>query len=486
MPSSIIEKVKTNAKIQGQKTAVIAEDLILTYQELWDRIIAFSCCLRTKGVGKGDCVLIQTSHTAAFIIAVFAVHLSGAIFVPVDKAASAEYITHLLHATDARAFIAQQQVPAAGCMLIQYHEVLSAEDPSFPADAMLPSGEQSADLIFTTGTTGEAKGVEVSHGALVAGIENITVGYWIEDDIRYLVYGPLNHTFTIRRLYALLFTGNTVVLLEGLINIKKFFELIDRHQINATHMNPSAVRMLFSLTKDTLADYAHQFKFIETGTAPFPEADKERLHALLPKTRLSFGYGCSESDAVAKYNYSDYMGRSGCVGKPTVHSVIYIIDENGAAIESSREHYGLVACRGPMNMKGYWREPGLTAEVMRDGIVYTNDIGYFDEEGFLYILGRANEVINVGGIKVAAKEIEDRALMIPGVVECACIGVTDALSAQAPKLFVVMDDAYDFSAIAITEQLAKTLETYKLPKYIEKVRELPKTYNGKIQKNLLK
>ncbi len=486
--NSIVEKVFEYAEDLGHKTAIIADDAVLTYSELRQKIIAFSKYLQGKGVQKGDCVLIQTSHTASFIISYLAVHIAGAIFVPIDKAASNDYMNHILCMTDAKFLIAFKNDKAfdINCEVIRYDGSVTHESEPFCAAVELPEKDQSADLVFTTGTTGESKGVELQHGAVIAGIENFTVGYWPENDMRYLVYGPLNHTFTLRRMYALLYTGNTIVLLEGLLNIKKFFDLIEMYTINATHMNPSAVRMILSLTKDKLSDYAQQFWLIETGTAPYPETDKEKLHSLLPKTTLSFGYGCSESDAVARYNYSEYMGRSGCVGRPTINSQISIVNENREVIQSSRDNYGLISCKGPMIMKGYWREPVLTAQVMQDGVIYTNDIGYFDEDGFLYVLGRANDVINVGGIKVAAKEIEDQALMIPGIVECACIAVDDVMSSQVPKLFVVMDSEYTFSPISITEHLSKSLETYKLPKHIVKIEELPKTYNGKIQKNLLK
>lgn len=487
MSNSILEKIYGHAQTAGGKKAIIAYDNELTYSELWQRVSRFSEYLRTRGLHKGDCVLVQTAYTASFLISLLAVHLAGAIFVPVDRTSSTEYVNRIIHTTNAKLSIyCGRSGINADCEAICFDESAMINTSPNNVSASLPCKDQSADIVFTTGTTGEAKGVEIQHGALVAGIENITEGFWVEDNIRYLVYGPLNHTFTLRRLYALLYTGNTIVFLEGLVNIRKFFDFIDTYDINATHMNPSAVRIILSLTKDKLAAYASRLKFIEAGTAPFPETDKEKLRQLLPNTRLSFGYGCSESDAVAKFNYSEYPGKSGCVGKPTAHSTIYIVDENRKVIRSSRDKYGLVACKGPMNMKGYWGEPALTKQVITDGVLYTNDIGYFDEDGFLYILGRANEVINVGGIKVAVKEIEDQALMIPGVMECACIAVDDEMLFQVPKLFVVIDEAYTYSSKSIYDALSKTLEAYKLPKYIEEIKALPKTYNGKIQKNLLK
>lgn len=485
MAASVVEKIYEHSFAAGNKTAIIADKGAVTYSELWEKIKQFYVGLRRRGLKAGDCVVVQTEHTSFFVFALFAVHLSGAIFVPVNQSASNGYYQELIKTTGAKLIIARNKidVDAETVFYDQLADIGCTSDSDVPR---LPTGDQSADLVFTTGTTGKAKGVEIQHSALHAGVENIIVGYWTEEDIKYLLYGPFNHTFTLRRLYSLMYTGNTAVLMDGLTDIKCFFDMLDEHGINATHMQPSAIRMFLKLMKRKLSEYSGQFKFIETGTAPCPEVDKEQMCQLFPNTRLSFGYGCSESDAVARYNYSQYKGKASCVGKPTANAKILIVDENRKIIESSHDNCGLIACKGPMNMKGYWKEPELTDEVMRDGILYTKDIGYFDGEGFLYVIGRVGDVINIGGIKVAAKEIEDRVLFFPGIADCACIAVDDELSGQAPKLFVVMDDNECFSPGKLKAFLAEVLEPYKLPKHIVQRRDLPKTYNGKIQKNNLK
>ena len=210
------------------------------------------------------------------------------------------------------------------------------------------------------------------------------------------------------------------------------------------------------------------------------------LRQLLPNTRLYFGYGCSESDCITKLEYSKYPDKVGSVGRLTVHASVKLVNEDRAEVQATRENPGLVASKGPMNMVGYWNAPELTAEVMADGYVYTNDLAYFDEDGFLYILGRVGDVINVGGIKVSAREIEELAMKFDGIEDCAVIPVADPISTQVPKLFVTLAKNAILDEGKLREFLARSMETYMLPRYIAVIDEIPRTYNGKIQKNKLK
>jgi len=244
--------------------------------------------------------------------------------------------------------------------------------------------------------------------------------------------------------------------------------------------------MLLLLSAKELAKYSGQLHHIHTGSAAFPEADKERLCSLLPNTRLYFAYGSSEAGCVSMFDYSKHRGLISCVGKPNRNANIFIVDDDHKPIQSSKEHQGLIAISGPVVMQGYFNEPELTAGVLQDGVIYTNDMGYIDEEGFVYMLGRRGDVISIGGLKIAPTEVEDVVLRFPGIAECACFAVEDRMGGAVPKLNIVPEKGAEIDVKALREYMSKHLEAFKIPKLIATVDEIPKTANGKINRKVLK
>ena len=295
----------------------------------------------------------------------------------------------------------------------------------------------------------------------------------------------MNHAFSIRKIYYTLFCGCTVVLMNGLLDLKLFYSMLDRFKVTATHLLPAAAKIVLKLTSKQLAKYADQLVMIESGTAPYAEEDMAKLRETLPNTRLYFGYGCSESDCITKLEFSKHPDKMGSVGMLTVNSDVKLVDAQRNVIDATKDNPGFIACKSIVNMVGYWKEPELTAEVLQDGYFYTNDLGYFDKDGYLYILGRVGDVINVGGIKVSAKEIEDLIIKYPAVEDCAVIPVADPISTQVPKLFIQLKSGIAFDELELREFLRSALETYKVPKHIEIIDRIPRNHIGKIQKNKL-
>ena len=142
----------------------------------------------------------------------------------------------------------------------------------------------------------------------------------------------------------------------------------------------------------------------------------------------------------------------------------------------------LLACIGDVNMKGYVNDSEMTEEILVDGIVYTNDIGYTDNEGFIYILGRKGDVINVGGVKVSPNEVEEVALAFEGIDDCVCIAKEDKIMGQSLKLLVVMHQGYTMDAGQISEFIGLQMEPVKVPRFFEQVERIERTYNGKINR----
>jgi len=162
------------------------------------------------------------------------------------------------------------------------------------------------------------------------------------------------------------------------------------------------------------------------------------------------------------------------------------VDEDRRPISSSRDNPGFLASRGAINMKEYFKDPELTAQATDGEYIYTKDLGYIDEEGFVYMLGRKDDVINFGGVKISPEEIESQVIKSEMIRDCACVPADDAITGQAPKLFITLEPGADYDAKAFQTFLAKVLDANKLPKYVEIIDEIPRTFNGKIKRNELR
>ncbi len=202
--------------------------------------------------------------------------------------------------------------------------------------------------------------------------------------------------------------------------------------------------------------------------------------------RLYNFYGSTESGRVCVLDFSKAVEKKQCIGKPSKNALIIFTDDDRKPIKTTSDKPGLLASCGPMNMTCYWKNEKLTNEVLISDFVCTNDMGYYDPEGYIYIIGRKDDVINFNGIKIAPSEIEEIVIRYSGIAEAACVGEEDSLSGQIPKLFIVPDNKISFDVLDFKSFLADHLDHTKMPKMIEIINALPRTYNGKIDRKKLR
>lgn len=487
MFQSVIERVYKYAQETPDRVAVITQGggVETTYRELYSLAGGYAEYLHGNGLGKGDIVVAKASQTLDYVVIYLGVHLAGGVITSAEAHMSAEGMAGIVRAVKAKMIISDDRTVLNTCeaVYLDRAEVLSVAAGAGTREWQFPAADDSADILFTTGTTGASKGVELSHKALAATAENLIHGCGYRKDTVLIVPGPLNHANPVRKLFTTLVNGSTIYILNGMTNMKAFFAALNYPDGRiACCLPPSAVRTIFQLTRDEIGKYADRIDFIESATAPLPKPDKERLCELLPRTRLFNNYGSSEAASVCMYDYSRYPGRAGCIGKAMPNSRIFIVNDNKEEIASSKENMGLLACEGDVNMKGYINEPELTGEVLINGVVYTNDIGYIDEEGFVYIAGRKGDVINVGGLKVAPTEVEEAALAIDGIEDCICLPVDHPITGQALKLLVVLREGTEFVPKQFAAFLKTRLENHKIPSQYEQVESIARTYNGKLDR----
>ena len=211
------------------------------------------------------------------------------------------------------------------------------------------------------------------------------------------------------------------------------------------------------------------------------ESDCNGLKKLLPNSRLYNTYSSSEVPGGTAYNYNEVDFRPNCIGKPVKGVELAVLTEDGKLTKEAGVE-GQICAKSEMNMKEYFNEPALTASVYRDGWFVSSDIGTFDEEGYLYYVGRKDDVINLGGYKIAPTDVENLALQSGMIEECICIEDADEYNVAYIKLLVTVDDKDKFDPAPLNAYLSDRLEKYKIPRTIEAVDELKKTFNGKIDR----
>ncbi|MDO5540998.1 MAG: class I adenylate-forming enzyme family protein [Eubacteriales bacterium] len=482
---SIVEAVAVHAAEEPGRLCVADGKTEFTYQEFWEHIAGYARHLAETGVKAGDRVVVRNAQNVSQLVAGLAIQLAGAIFVPIEKNAADNRIQEILDITEAKCYIAAKELQTE-CICEKMSSVLSFEWKNAKSEEFsFPKSEDMAEILFTTGTTGKSKGIELTHASVTAVAENVIYGLEMKKNNVELIPTPLSHSHGLRRYYANILNGSSVLILDGVIFTKKLFQMMDDYHVSAIDLVPAALAALFKLCGDRLGEYSEQLDYVQLGSAPIPQEDKERLRRLLPNTRLYNFYGTTEAGCSCILDFNAYPDKVNCIGRPTCHSKFIFADENGNEVNASEENPGLLACAGEMNMKGYYKSPELTAETLRGGFVYTNDLSYQDAEGFIYVLGRRGDVIETGGNKVAPDEIEETARKCPGVEDCACVPMEDPILGKAPKLFVQLAAGTEFVPENIYQFLREQLEAYKVPKVIEKIDKVPRTYNGKIQRKQL-
>lgn len=485
MFDSVVSAIFYHAEKTPDKLCLADDFGEVTYKEYSQKILRFASCFQSRGVKKGDKVVIEACQTVDYLAMTHAIQILGGVFVPVEHNCAKEKIQKFSDRVQAKMIVAEKTDSMKNA--VSYSELTDMYGESEIIDTFeLPEKSSVSEILFSTGTTGREKGIVVTHANDIAIAENVIFGVEMEKDNVEMIPSPLNHSHGLRRYYANMCNGSTVVLLSSVMNIMKFFANIDHYQVNSIDLVPTALSVVLKLSRGKLADYADRIRYIQLGAAPLMEHDKEAVCALLPHTRLYNFYGSTESGCTCIYNFNVPNDKLHCIGKPTHNTEVIFVDDDRNPIVPSEENTGLIATKGKMNVSEYYEDPEETAKAMADGIVYSNDIGYLDSDGDIILLGRKGDVINVGGNKVSPEEIENAAKEMDIIVDCGCIPVADAAKGNVPKLFVQLKKGVEFEPIEIRKFLASKLEPYKVPTYIEQVDKIPRSYNGKLLRKELK
>ena len=487
---SIAEACRKHAFIHPDKICVIDGSGVYTYAQMWRRANQLCRTISDMGINSRDRIAVECMQNADFLFMAMACQIGEFIFVPVEKSAGRNRVNEICCETDAKMLIQdtgyELSINIPTLSFKQFAENEPTDDAGFPEETrgLTFEPDKIAEILYTTGTTGRPKGIAVTNDCNVAIAENIIFGTEMPPDNVELVPLPLSHSHGLRTCYAGILNGSTVVIKDGVMNVADIYDTIRKYHVTSLDLSPSAARVLLKLAGKKLSEFTEQLSYIEIGTAFLDEEIKALLQEVFPRTRLYNFYGSTEAGRSCILEFASTQKGEGCIGKPSKHARFVVLGEDGTPVDSSEENMGLLAVSGEMLMKGYWRDQEASDSLMVDGYLKTSDIGYIDCDGYIYVFGRADVIINYRGIKISPEEIEKPALKYDSVADCACVPLADRMCGFVPKLYVQVGEGFDMQRFR--EYLSGELDQSRFPKNIEVIEQIPRTYNGKIQRKTLR
>ncbi|MGI2329408.1 fatty acid--CoA ligase family protein [Planococcus sp. YIM B11945] len=510
---NLVESVQRIAVQNASKTAYHFMGKDTSYAEFEGTVAKFANALESLGVRKGDHVAFLLGNTPHFLISLYATMRIGATAVPINPIYAPDEIAYISNNSDAKVVIAldallplvekaHMALPAVASYVICETDPATAEKlaqlPEAVKGKVHPFSEllaksstahqtvsvetdDTAVILYTSGTTGKPKGAMLTHGNLYSNARDVGEYLKMSESDRIIATLPVFHVFALTVVVnAPLLQGATVILLPR-FTPKDVFDAITAHKATVFAGVPTMYNFMNQFPEATTEDF-ESIRIAVSGGSAMPVA---LLHSFEEKfnVKISEGYGLSEASPVTCFNPIDRERKAGSIGTSIVNVENKVVDELGDEVAVGE--VGELAVRGPNVMKGYYKMPEETNATIRDGWLYTGDLARVDEEGYFYIVDRKKDLIIVGGYNVYPREVEEVLFAHPGVLEAAVVGLPDSNFGEAVHAYVVLKDS-SLTEADIEAYCAKHLAKYKVPKHYEILAELPKNTTGKILRRSLK
>lgn len=496
MMDTLVNRILDLAKAQPDKIAAALKKEQLTYAGLAGKMIGIATALKEMGVKEGDRVCFSAVSKPEMIAAYLGIQMCGGVVVFLDKNSTAENMAAIYEEAESKLLLTDKPLKeyAQCCNVVSLKKIYQAADENVCRENLdsyriSPDEETTAEILFTTGTTGKPKGAMLSYRAVYHILQNTADGIGIRSDDRMLLPLPLNHSFALRVLRAVLYQGGTIVLQNGFTFARDVENNVEQYQCTAMACVPASYEVMRSQMQDVFAKVLGKLRYIEFSAGSLSIRQRREITALLPGVTIYNTWGSSESGGAIFCNVSEVVKDEtliGALGKPLDGKVeVQVVGPDGKSVQGDQEHPGRMAIKGAMEMSGYWKNPEATKEMLFDGWLLTGDMVYL-KDGYVFMLGRADSIINVGGEKVSPIEVEDIAGQYDKIRECACIGVEDPkqVMGQVPVLFVVPKMGY--AEEELEKFLMGKLERYKIPQQFVKVDVLPRNRMQKVDRKALK
>ncbi|WP_194910780.1 acyl-CoA ligase (AMP-forming), exosortase A system-associated [Catenulispora rubra] len=496
------------------RPALTFGDQTLTYAQLSDRVARVANGLHARGVRRGDRVVVYAEKRIETAVALLAIAAAGAVLVPANPLLRTPQLAHVVKDCAPRMVITTarrwETVSAAltpdvsvrsavligadgpgpagaqGVQVSLWGEVEAAE-PSPVPDGAAVIDQDIAALMYTSGSTGSPKGVVLSHRNMLTGAASVAgyLGHRPDDVVLALL--PFSFDAGFSQLTTGLIAGAHVVLANHLV-AADVVRLCERHQVTALTCVPPLWLQL--VAQEWPREATARLRYFANTGGRMPKAVLARLREIFPQAAPYLMYGLTEAFRSSYLDPAEAHRRPDSIGKAIPNAELLVVRPDGTLCDPG-EHGELVH-RGALVAQGYWRDPERTAARFRpvpgaDGAfppeiaVWSGDTVYRDEEGFLYFVGRDDEMIKTSGYRVSPTEIEEAAYATGLVREAVALGVPDELLGQRVVLAVAMADPAALSE-ALSKALAKELPAYMLPTHVEVLEQLPRSVNGKFDR----
>ncbi|MEZ5144946.1 MAG: AMP-binding protein [Acidimicrobiales bacterium] len=499
--------VVAQARLRPEAVALVCDDERRTFAELDDRARRVAQALRSLGVaeGAGDRVAVLVPNGIEFFEAVHGIGRVGAVAVPVNvhfKADEAGYVVRdsdavavVVHADllDALASVADVPRLVVGAALAgaagerDYDATLAAVPDGVD---VVPAGGDGwpTTMLYTSGTTGRPKGVAIGEGDFrrrASGVAMMGARWDIGPADTYLLVGPAYHAGPAIWAQVHLAVGGTTVIMRRW-DSEAFLRLVEQHRVTITHLVPANFIRILELDDDVRRRYdLSSLRVVLHAAAPCPVPVKRRVMTeVFPPGTVWEYYGASEGGGTS-ISPDEWLRKPGSVGRPYPGNELQIRDESGQALPPGEP--GVLWVRTSGSSFAYHRDPAKTAETFdADGWFSVGDMGYLDEDGYLFITDRKADMVISGGVNIYPREIENVLYECPDVADCCVFGVPDEQWGESLVAVVEPVEGAELTADDVVAWVADRLAGYKKPRDVELVGELPRDPNGKVVKRRLR
>ena len=494
----LVRFLKERVQRYGDRVLIHGEGGAITYREfdaVTDRVASG---LERLGIARGDHVAVLHPNSSQTLIAFYGIIKAGGVVVPINPLYTAREVTYLLNNSEATLLIAHEDfaplvdqikggVPRLKSIVLRKRtESIEAAIAGQAGGQLGPAKERCfnpddpAIMFYTSGTTGNPKGVVLTHGNFCFGGPNIAQSYGLRESDITIAALPMVHVFAIASpFFGSLSSGGAVVVVER-FKAQTIFEVIEKYRVTWFPGVPT----MFILLLESFPENTREISSLRmglSGGASLPAEVLKRWEEAFRADVIEV-YGLTESTGLVTANPVYGERKPGTVGITVSGVTAKVVNKDGR--ECAPEEVGALVFRGPNATKGYFKLPDETREKIRDGWVYTGDHACRDADGYFTIVGREKELIISGGYNIYPKEIEEVIHSHGAVSEAAVIGAADPIKGEVPKAFIVLRPGMMATEEELIGHCKENLAPYKLPK-IAIVRELPKNTTGKIMKKEL-
>jgi long-chain acyl-CoA synthetase len=495
-----------SAEAAPGRDAVVDEFAAWTYQELVEEALRVARLLQDEGLQQGDRVALYLDNTARCSAAIFGTLIAGGVFVGVNPQTKAEKLSFILADSGAAFLLAEgHSVNVAAAAIAQggrgsrifatgisdaaaafpsLEQALAATEPRPATAGTIPS--DLAALVYTSGTTGRPKGVMLSHQGLMFVIGSIAEYLRLDGDDRILSVLPLAFTYGLSQLLLAARLGGTLLLERTFAFPGRTLERMHSERATVFPAVPTMYATLLGLKHSRTYD---SVRCLTNAAAGLPPAFHDGIRRLFPNGRLYRMYGQTECVRVSYLEPELVESKPTSVGKAIPGTEVLVLDDEGKPVAAGET--GVLHVIGPHLMMGYWGDPELTEDWLKsrpdldERMLCTQDHFTVDEEGFLYFVGRTDDIVKTRGEKVSTIEVENVLHGLRGVLQAAVVGVPDDLLGEALRAYVVLEEGAALTEEGILRFARSKLESFMVPREVVLLDELPHTESGKIRKGSL-